>query len=81
MEHFRVEKQVKITTWRTEIFYVEAESFEDVKNNLEELRDKADEDCDISYDTLVDCNEDMTIEQNEGRPVVCWMIDDEEVSV
>ncbi len=81
MEHFRVEKQVKITTWRTEIFYVEAESFEDVKANLEALHEKAEDDFDISYETLDDCNEEMTIEQNEGRPVVCWMIDDEEVFV
>jgi hypothetical protein len=81
MAQFRIEKQVAITTWRTEIFYAEAESFEDAKNNLEALHDNAEDNFDISYETLDDCNEDMTIEQNEGRPVVCWIIDDEEVFV
>ncbi len=81
MAQFRIEKQVKITTWRTEIFYAEAKSFEDAKANLEALHEKAEEDLDMDYDTLVDYNEDMTVEQNEGRPVVCWMIDDEDVSI
>ena len=41
MQRFRVEKQIKFTSWRTETFYVDAESIDYVKQNLDALREIA----------------------------------------
>ena len=76
MATFRVEKHVRIQTWRKEVIFVEAESVDSIKDNLEELLKEKEEVFQVEYDVIHDLNQDLTEEENGGDRVVEWLIDD-----